>query len=84
MSISAFILVIVSAVIHASWNFLTKKSHLNKIALIWSAQFMVGLTSLPFVVSALFVYGISEKAILFFLATSFFSCSLHFPFRFCI
>lgn len=47
MSLVSFLLILLSAFMHAGWNFLTKKNIANKIAMLASGWFAAGLLSLP-------------------------------------
>lgn len=47
MSSASFLLVMVSALMHASWNFYTKKSTANKIAMLWIGWLVAGVITFP-------------------------------------
>lgn len=47
MNTADFILIIFSAMLHSGWNFYTKKSEANKIAILWFGWCVAGLTMLP-------------------------------------
>ncbi len=50
MNSAAFSLIMLSAVMHATWNFYTKKAAANKIATLWLGWLIAGMTSLPFAI----------------------------------
>jgi uncharacterized membrane protein len=47
MPTTTFLLVLLSAVVHATWNFLLKGSRSHKVAAIWSMQVLSGFFTLP-------------------------------------
>jgi uncharacterized membrane protein len=47
MDFTSFALILLSATIHASWNFFTKKSIANKIVVLWFSWFIAGLVMTP-------------------------------------
>lgn len=47
MTLSAFILVMISAVMHATWNFFTKKTSEDKIATLWFGWLAAGVITFP-------------------------------------
>jgi uncharacterized membrane protein len=47
MNSAAFSLIMLSAVMHATWNFYTKKAAANKIATLWLGWLFAGCCSLP-------------------------------------
>jgi drug/metabolite transporter (DMT)-like permease len=47
VALDAFLLIILSAFIQATWNFVAKKSSANRAVLIYVGWFMVGLITLP-------------------------------------
>jgi len=50
MNTAAFSLVVFSAIMHASWNFFTKRAAANKIATLWLGWLIAGLCTLPFAI----------------------------------
>lgn len=47
MSSVSFVLIMISALMHASWNFYTKKSAANKIAMLWIGWLIAGFITFP-------------------------------------
>lgn len=50
MNSAAFSLIMLSAVMHATWNFYTKRAAANKIATLWLGWLIAGFCSLPFAI----------------------------------
>ncbi len=50
MNSAAFSLIMLSAMMHATWNFYAKKAAANKISTLWLGWLIAGLTSLPFAI----------------------------------
>ena len=55
----AFFLVLLSAVVHAGWNFFAKKSEVNKLVLLWAGQLLAGMVILPHTVYRISIEGFS-------------------------
>jgi drug/metabolite transporter (DMT)-like permease len=66
----AFLLVVSSALFHALWNLYAKKSSANSIALIWSAQFLAGIITLPYSLYSFYLHGLTPIAMIYIVATS--------------
>jgi uncharacterized membrane protein len=50
MSNIDFLLIILSAMLHAGWNFFTKKTDANKISILWFGWVVAGIVALPFAI----------------------------------
>lgn len=70
MNSFAFSLIIVSAVMHASWNFFTKRSTANKISMLWLGWLLAGLFTMPYAIYTTDFSGASHIWIPFFVATT--------------
>lgn len=70
MNSAAFSLVIVSAIMHASWNFFTKRSTANKISMLWLGWLLAGLFTFPYAVYTTDFSHASNIWIPFFVATT--------------
>lgn len=51
MSNIDFILIIFSAMLHAGWNFFTKKTEANKISILWFGWVVAGISVLPLAIA---------------------------------
>lgn len=60
MTLSSFLLVLVSAVMHATWNFFTKKSKEDKISTLWVGWLIAGSIATPI---ALLVADLSNASL---------------------
>jgi uncharacterized membrane protein len=60
VSAGSFLLILFAAMLHASWNFFTKKSTANKTAILWVGWIIAGFSMLPF---ALFTVDLSKASL---------------------
>lgn len=73
MNSTAFSLVLLSAILHACWNFFTKRAVANKIATLWFGWMVAGVISFPFAVYVTDFSQVSVTWIPYFIAT----CIIH-------
>lgn len=59
MSNSDFIFLLFSALMHAGWNFYTKKSSANKVALLWFGWLATGVLMMPIAIGSTDLSGFS-------------------------
>jgi len=70
MSSFAFSLIVLSAMMHASWNFFTKRSTANKISMLWLGWLLAGIFTMPYAIYTTDFSGASQIWIPFFIATT--------------
>lgn len=69
MDTFTFILVISAAVLHATWNFFTKKTKGDRLTILWLGQLILGLITLPITYYTSEPYVITKDAIIYLIIT---------------
>ena len=69
METSSFFIILFSAMMHAGWNFFTKRSTANKIAVLWLGWIIAGIFTFPIAYFTSDFSGFSPDWVVYFIAT---------------